>query len=768
MKFPNSRTSRGRTDGSISSILGGNNRPGFSIFDRISFAFGSLFTGGAREGGYLVAGFAFVTFLLMVVGVAGWFIVSGQNRSFDRFTAAGDLLELMDDARLSELTFTRDQTRAAVEKTQEITDEVLKRAERLESLIGDDDRRKRLEEVIVAIRRYKDLFLRYVELRTESNRARDAMVEAAVRASDSANGLQHIQDKYIRLDTESVRRFRTMAENISENSANSYEIVIFVEQALDHEKDFLVSRDRRDLVRARSAISKLTAILNQLKGRIENTLSLSLLEKIDDQKEVYLKALEDIEMQFSQLSRFNLESPKVLALDRAAFVMRDTAFALRSNERAVLSTIQEKVADMQELMARRLVLSEEVKQILVSVSEARQIDRDFLLSTTDETRRVHAARVMTLLDDVINRANKIQKLLIEDDEKQVFENVVPSILFYKENFAETVDVSLKASQTGREMVEAALEADRLLNLAQSSRLDDIAEAEEWAGILGPMGILFGIGIVLLAVLMRKAQQKLSAAYGVISSSIDYASNIQRSILPEEERFSSAYKEHFVVWEPRDRVGGDIYWHHEWGNGTLSVLADCTGHGVPGAFMSLIASSALEGALEEVPIGDVGRLIQRMHQRIQLTLHQHRKDGGSDDGLELGMIFCVPDKGQVTFAGARFSLFIADNQQGEGVSEIKGDKAGIGYRGISFEQTFSNRTVAVQPGQPFYLTTDGLIDQVGGERRRSYGKKRFKALLEDICHLPMSEQRQKILASLSKYQGVEKRRDDVSILGFRLA
>ena len=754
----------------------GRNAPGWakwplSLLDTVVASLAAIalapFRRSVADGGYLAIGFALVTAMLLIVGAAGWTIIAGQNKSFERFSAAGDLLELMDDARLSELTFTRDETVAAVKETHEISDEVLGRARQLEKLVDDDDRKKRLAEVIFAIERYQDLFLQYVNLRQESNQARAAMVEAAVKASDSANGLQHIQDKYIRLDTESVRQFRRQVEIISENTANSYEIVIFVEQALDHEKDFLLSRDRRDLERVRSSISKLTATLNQLKGRIDDKLSLGLLEKIDAQKETYLDVLADLEADFSQLSRFNLDSPKVLALDRAAFVMRDTAFALRSNERAVLSTIQQKVADMQELMARRLALSEEVQKILVSVNEARQVDRDFLLATTDEARRVHAARVTTLLDDVINRANKIQKLLIEDDEKKVFEDVVPSIEFYKNNFIETVTVSLKASQTGREMVEAALDADRLLNLAQASRLIDIAEAKEWAGILAPMGILFGLGIVLLAVLMRKAQQKLSAAYGVISSSIDYASNIQRSILPEDERFSATFKEYFVIWEPRDRVGGDIYWHHEWGNGSVAVLADCTGHGVPGAFMSIIAASALENALDEVPIGNVGALIQRMHQRIQVTLHQNVDTGASNDGLELGMLFYAPEDKKLTFAGARFSLFIVPDESGTEITEIKGDRSGIGYREVSREQKFTNQTVELKDGHSYYMTTDGLIDQVGGPKRLSFGKKRFKALLHDIHKLPMSEQAPKIMRALRRHQGDERRRDDVSVIGLKI-
>lgn len=719
---------------------------------------------GISDGRHLLVGFASVTCLLLIVGIAGVMITNQQNHSFDRFSAAGEVLELMDEARLSELIFTRDETTEAANRTEDVIDQVLAHVRLLEDAVSDETRKARLREAMAAISNYKSLFHDFVALRRENRAAREAMVQAAIQASNSANNLQYIQEKYIRLDTESVRGLRQQVEEISENTANSYEIVIFVEEALEHEKNFLLSGNLRDLEHVRSSISGLTTIINQLKDRIEDPQSLELLTRINTQKDRYLEALEKLESSVNQLTRFELSSPKVMALDRAAFVMRDTAFALRSNERSVLADVQVKVADMQELMARRLALSEEVNQILTRVGEARQIDRDFLLAQTDEARRVLATRVMTLLGHVVGQVNKIQTLLIEEDEKEAFEDVLPSVTLYRENFTQTTTVALKTSETGRRMVDAALEADRLLNLAQSSRMDDIETSREWAKVLGPIGFLFAIGIILLAFFMRQAQRNLSSAYGIISGSIDYASNIQRSILPREEQFTSSFKEHFIVWEPRDRVGGDIYWHHKWGNGTLVVLADCTGHGVPGAFMSIIATSALENALDEVPIGDTGGLLKRMHQRVQTTLRQGEPTGTSDDGLELGAIYLEPGRKALIFAGARFSCFYIDPAAKEEAVEVKGDRSGIGFRAIPSDQVFRNRTIEVIPNRAFYLTSDGMIDQVGGPRRRSYGKKRFRDLIRTIGKTPMSEQKHLILKELQAYQGRETRRDDLSVIG----
>ena len=137
---------------------------------------------------------------------------------------------------------------------------------------------------------------------------------------------------------------------------------------------------------------------------------------------------------------------------------------------------------------------------------------------------------------------------------------------------------------------------------------------------------------------KALQEERDRAYDIIHSSIQYASRIQRSVLPDNTMMEAFFADHFVLWEPRDVVGGDIYWCRPWGEGVLVILADCTGHGVPGAFMTLIATGALDRAQEEVPPGQVCKLVQRMHQMVQLTLGQHLEDGKSDDGLELGACY----------------------------------------------------------------------------------------------------------------------------------
>ncbi|MBF0136723.1 MAG: response regulator [Magnetococcus sp. DMHC-1] len=261
------------------------------------------------------------------------------------------------------------------------------------------------------------------------------------------------------------------------------------------------------------------------------------------------------------------------------------------------------------------------------------------------------------------------------------------------------------------------------------------------------------------------KNELSEVVAVLEGSIRYASRIQRSILPPVGLTETVFQDHFILWEPRDVVGGDIYWSCLWGGGFLFILGDCTGHGVPGAFVSLVATGAFERALLEVKPGQVGNLIERMHQLVKKTLRQDVEGGESDDGMEMAVCYLNPEKSELVFAGAGFSLFIS--LAGEPLVEIKGTKRGIGYRATPMDQSYSQHPFNVARGMRFYLTSDGLIDQVGKERRRALGKKRFLEIINQNGHLTMNEQKKILWQALLQWQGDERRRDDVSVVGFKL-
>lgn len=276
--------------------------------------------------------------------------------------------------------------------------------------------------------------------------------------------------------------------------------------------------------------------------------------------------------------------------------------------------------------------------------------------------------------------------------------------------------------------------------------------------------------------LEKVASQLKEAYDVISDSIHYASRIQRSMLPSREQIMEAVSDYFILWEPRDVVGGDIYWCKPWKDGYVLILTDCTGHGVPGAFMSLIGNGALEQALFEVEEGDLACLLQTLHRIVQKGLNQDQeqeqnmesshvqKSSQSNDGFECGACYISRDRKIMRFAGAGFPLFILKDDE---ITIVNGDRKSIGYRNVPQDITFVSHSIEVSSDSTYYMTSDGLLDQVGGEKRRCFGKKRFRELLLTIKNLSLSRQQLEISSSMKAYQGTEKRRDDVSVLGFRL-
>jgi PAS domain S-box-containing protein len=262
--------------------------------------------------------------------------------------------------------------------------------------------------------------------------------------------------------------------------------------------------------------------------------------------------------------------------------------------------------------------------------------------------------------------------------------------------------------------------------------------------------------------LKESEQRAAAANQLILQSLRYARRIQAAILPQRRELAMLTADHFLIWEPRDIVGGDFFWTQELRDGHAIVVGDCTGHGVPGAFMTLVAWGMLDRMLQSAPSENPSHVLTGLHRGVQSLLGQDQKTGETDDGLEAGVCFVNPERQKMTFAGARFSLWKTNES---GVMEIKGDRKGIGYRRYPKETTFTDITLPYRGTDSFYMTTDGLIDQIGGPRGRSFGKYRFQQLLKKYQGHPMQIQAEAVREELAKYQGDQMRRDDLTILGF---
>jgi serine phosphatase RsbU (regulator of sigma subunit) len=255
----------------------------------------------------------------------------------------------------------------------------------------------------------------------------------------------------------------------------------------------------------------------------------------------------------------------------------------------------------------------------------------------------------------------------------------------------------------------------------------------------------------------------------IMHSIEYASVIQQSTLRSSlDALARACPEAHLVWEPRDVVGGDFYQFSTEADGWFATVADCTGHGVPGAFMTLIASSSLTKAIEQHGARDPARLLGSVNRSIKQMLGQmgeHDETPGSDDGMDAACFWFEPARGRLVFAGARLSLFVL-RPGADAVELIEGQRKGVGYMDSEFDFAWHNQELTLPAGSLVFVTTDGLIDQVGGPRAIALGKRRVRELLLAQRERTPAEVNQAVREALRLWQGEHHRRDDLTFFCFR--
>jgi len=276
----------------------------------------------------------------------------------------------------------------------------------------------------------------------------------------------------------------------------------------------------------------------------------------------------------------------------------------------------------------------------------------------------------------------------------------------------------------------------------------------------------------------KKHQKLEEANRNMMDSIKYAKLIQSSLLPDEEIINEFIPHNFIIWHPRDLVGGDIFYFypivknltaHEDGllsfeDGMIIAVVDCTGHGVPGAFMTMIASSGIRRIIRDEGCVDPSEILARLNMVVKRTLYQDSAHSDSDDGMDVGVCFLKPQEKQLIFAGARIPLVIVKDNT---IDIVKGDRCSIGYRKTDPYFEFTNHTIDIETNMKFYLYTDGIVDQTGGEKGFPFGNRRLKEMLLKYADLPMNEQRKMIMADFDAYRGKKSRLDDLTMVGFMI-
>jgi len=301
--------------------------------------------------------------------------------------------------------------------------------------------------------------------------------------------------------------------------------------------------------------------------------------------------------------------------------------------------------------------------------------------------------------------------------------------------------------------------------------------KEFVGLLSVKPIMYEgeeayLGMTTDISYQKRIEEEIREVHKLTRDSIEYASLIQHSLIPRNDSFNKYFEEYLTIWHPKDIVGGDIYLFEELrdNNECLLMVIDCTGHGVPGAFVTMLVKAIerqIIATIKHNPKEEVspGKLLQIFNKNMKKILRQENVDSISNAGFDGGILYYNKKDKIIKYSGAETPLFYIDKNKK--LQMIKGDRHSIGYKKSDANFEFKDHNIEVQDGMQFYVTTDGYLDQNGGSKGFPFGKKSFTSLIKEYNHESFADQQEIFLDELHFYQGDEDRNDDVTLIAFKI-
>ncbi|EMR00972.1 SpoIIE family protein phosphatase [Cesiribacter andamanensis] len=262
--------------------------------------------------------------------------------------------------------------------------------------------------------------------------------------------------------------------------------------------------------------------------------------------------------------------------------------------------------------------------------------------------------------------------------------------------------------------------------------------------------------------ISRQQEAIEQKTSHITSSLEYARRIQDAMLPQPAELKVALPDSFIWLKPKEIVSGDFYWFAQVRDKIFLAALDCTGQGVPGAFMSLIGDLYLNQIILQEEVQQADQILNRLNEHVHRSLNT--ESAYSQDGMEAALCVIDLQLRELQFAGARSSLYYS---KGEAIEKVKGDRQYVGGTSSKAFSGFTVHRLSFLEATSFYLCTDGVRDQFGGKTDKKFGERRFMDLLKAHVHLPMEQQKEKIRQSLQDWMQQHEQTDDMMVMGWRL-
>lgn len=410
---------------------------------------------------------------------------------------------------------------------------------------------------------------------------------------------------------------------------------------------------------------------------------------------------------------------------------------------------------------------------LLNIGEAYKLNGDYKLALEKTMEAYSIAKETGAKLNLQKAAINLSDIYFEMKE---FEN---SLLYYK-IYSETKDSIFNQESSNKiNELSAKYESDKRQNeielLTKDNELNRTISMSLFVGI--------GLVVVVLFLVLYRYQEKRKAnklledknvAINVqkelvteknkeITDSINYARKIQDAMLPSQKILDEYFRDNFIFYQPKDIISGDFYWALRKDEKLYVAAADCTGHGVPGALMSMIGVTFLRQIINEMNVSDTSEILNRLHSLVLNALNEDIKTRNSKDGMDIALLKIDLVNKKAQFSGAVRPLYVTSKK---GFEIIKGDRYSIG--GVkSMEETFSSADIDLTGGKSFYMFSDGFADQFGQQTGKKFMVKNLQNLLAEVSSLPMDEQLKRVSKEFTDWKGPLEQTDDVLIIGIRV-
>lgn len=504
-----------------------------------------------------------------------------------------------------------------------------------------------------------------------------------------------------------------------------------------------LNRNMQKLIAAQDEVEKKTNQIEEQKKQIEKSLEdkTEQTEMLLAQEEEMRQNMEELQATQEAMSEKQRELEKAKkklevneqVLKKAYKKARDRELEIKQKNEELKAQEEEIRQNMEELKATQEAM--ERKQIEIEGANKKLAANEKVLKLAYEQVKESESEIRTKSEEIVKQSNILEEAKDELERKN-------------KKMAANERVLKKAYEKIRSQEQGLKDTINQLQTTEEELRQNMEELQTTQEAL------------------QDKTKSLEVKNKLITNSINYAKNIQTAILPKKEEMDNSFADYYVLYMPKDIVSGDFYWFRQVSENLIYLaIVDCTGHGVPGALMSMIGSSILNRTLSEHKILEPGKILEHLHMGIRARLRQ--KEANTGDGMVVSMasIERLPnDEFNIIFSAAKQNIYYIE-EDGE-MKVIKGDRKSIGGWQRESYRTFSNQPVRMKKGTKIYFTTDGILDNPNPRRKR-FGEKYLKHIIHENYTLPFETQKQILHERLIAHQQDADQRDDITVIGIQL-